>query len=545
MRQRLWRQLLAVTLLGFLAWGSGVAGAAAAAKADRVNVRSRPGYSGEVVTQLKKGQAVEVLETLTLRKPATGEPPAWSKIALPAETPVWVSADHVDPTTHKVTADILNVRAGPSYEFGSLARLKRGAEVQPLGAAKDGWLRIAAPAGAYGYVPSVWLDGAAAVVAKPAVSKSTNSTEQASAAPAPAPTSLSSPGSSTQPSPAAPLVSAAPGVASSNAPASSQLPGGVSVTTVPAAGTSAVPATAVPRAASSPVVPPSSNSVTPIATAKLEVPKVGPAPAPSTNGVLPVTTAAPTAASPAPSSTVAVVPPPPARPVSTNQTWFDQFVARPQSATNPAAVSPPPPGSASTAASPGSKPRRAATTPATAVTTTNTTVAAAAPVAAVVKDEPVKAADSTASFSRPIQPRSAARRAAANAKDPAEPGAADAPEAKPRRGPAPIPPRLAAMQADQVRPEPPSAVEGTPGRRVRREGVVIEPGNIQAPSFYGLEARDSGKTINFLFTTRETPLSWTEYYGRTVIVTGREYLDRRPFWRGIPLLDVEEIEAAR
>lgn len=82
-------------------------------------------------------------------------------------------------------------------------------------------------------------------------------------------------------------------------------------------------------------------------------------------------------------------------------------------------------------------------------------------------------------------------------------------------------------------------------RRVRREGVVVRPFNIQAPSFYALKARDSGRIINFLMTTRAEPLNWREYRGRTVIVSGREYLDRRPLWRGIPLLNVDTIEAVR
>lgn len=529
MRQRLWRQLLAGTLLGFLAWGSGVAGAAAA-KADRVNVRSRPGYSGEVVTQLKKGQAVEVLETLTLRKPAAGEPPAWSKIALPTETPVWVSADHIDPTTHKVSADILNVRAGPSYEFGSLARLKRGAEVQPLGAAKDGWLRIAAPAGAFGYVPSVWLNGDAAVpAAKPATAKTTNAPEHVASSPAPTPVAAGSTNTlapraaaaapptnaptANTPSPAAPVAPSVPSpnpVASTNPPPSTQLPGGVTVTAVPASGTPAV------------AVPP--RATVPVTTPKPEAPQSPPSPAPTAASVR----AASTPVTAAPVTSTVVAPPPAARPVSTNQSWFEQFVARPNAATN--AVSSSAPNPSPTSAKP----------PATATAT----VAPAAPVAVAVKDEPVKSGDSSTSFSRPIQPRSQAKRAAA-AKATTDSAPADASEAKPRRGPAPIPPRLAAMQADQVRSEPPQVLEGTPGRRVRREGTVIEPSNIQAPTFYGLQARDSGKTINFLFTTREAPLSWSEYYGRTVIVTGREYLDRRPFWRGIPLLDVENIEAAR
>ena len=80
---------------------------------------------------------------------------------------------------------------------------------------------------------------------------------------------------------------------------------------------------------------------------------------------------------------------------------------------------------------------------------------------------------------------------------------------------------------------------------MRREGLVIRPFNIQAPSYFALKATDSGKTVNFLFSTRPEPINWREYRGKVVIVTGREYLDARYFWQNTPLLDVETIEAVR
>jgi hypothetical protein len=80
---------------------------------------------------------------------------------------------------------------------------------------------------------------------------------------------------------------------------------------------------------------------------------------------------------------------------------------------------------------------------------------------------------------------------------------------------------------------------------VRREGVVVRPVNITAPSFYALKLRDSGGLANFLIAPQSGPETFREYRGRVVIVTGREYLDRRSVWRHIPLLDVETIEAVR
>jgi hypothetical protein len=97
---------------------------------------------------------------------------------------------------------------------------------------------------------------------------------------------------------------------------------------------------------------------------------------------------------------------------------------------------------------------------------------------------------------------------------------------------------------DELPPRP-DGLEGSEARWVRREGLVIRPFNFAAPTFYGLQARDSGKTMNFLFTSRADPLNWREYRGKVVIVSGREFLDRRTYWRGVPVLDVEEIEAVR
>lgn len=552
MRHRLWRHSLAGGFLGIILASAAFPASGASAnspavsKADRVNVRSRPGYAGEIVAQLRKGQAVEVLETLTLRKPAAGEPPAWTKIVLPAETPVWASADHIDAQTHKVTADVLNVRAGPSYEFGALARVKRGTQVHPLGESKDGWMRISAPEGSVGFVPSIWLATGgpgvlAATPAKPVPAtgpSGTNAPVPAVAVAAPASTSAPNPAPTNSvatpksPAPVATAVPAttapqvlaggvsvavvAPGQAQSPPPSPAPTPTGTTVTNGPAPAAAArVMATNSPALA-----PPSTSPSAPAVAASTAVATAPAQPSeaePITRSPKPVAGEAVTTAKPA--VTVAAAPP-------SSQSWFDQFVAKP--AARPAAA--PSVGSASTN---GLTPS-VASPAARSTSTTRATVNPPTVVSTVVKDETVPVAtEARASRASRVKPES-------------EPiPAGDAEPRPPRRRAAPIPPRMAAVLGSPVRPEPPVITPGTPGRRVRREGVVIRPSNIQAPSFYGLEARDSGKTINFLFTTRDEPLVWTEYRGRAVIVTGREYLDRRPFWRGIPLLDVESIEAAR
>jgi len=79
---------------------------------------------------------------------------------------------------------------------------------------------------------------------------------------------------------------------------------------------------------------------------------------------------------------------------------------------------------------------------------------------------------------------------------------------------------------------------------VRREGKVVRPSNFAAPSFHALQAEDGKRKVNFLYTTRAEPIDWRQFRGKLVVVTGREYLDERPYWNGIPLLDVETIELA-
>ena len=323
MIQPWWRPVLE----GLLCLVSGLATAAADSPArvtgDRVNVRSRPGFVGELMTRLNKDQEVRVQGLVVLSRPAANEPARWSRIALPEGTPVWVRAGLVATDSQLITAEVVDVRAGPSAQHAAVGRLVRGTRVTALGAVKDGWLEVASLPGCSGYTPETDL------TAIPAVTS-----------PVPAPALSRRP-----PPPAAAAAKAAP-------------------------------------------------------------------------------------------ATEPVVTPGPSRPLATD---------------------------------------------------------ASAPVV-VAASEPI----------------------------------AGPPEVE--FGPAP--PKVTG----------PSDFEA---RQVRREGVVIRATNIQAPSKYALQARDSRRTIDFLLTTRDEPIDWKAYHGRVVVVIGREYLDRRSFWKGIPLLDVETVESVR
>lgn len=355
--------------------------------ADRVNVRSRPGYAGEILTQLDRNQPIAVLGTNTLSQPAPDEPATWLRIKLPPKTKVWVASDFVETQTYRVTADVLNVRSGPSYDHAIIDRLPRNSIVQPAEEpARDGWLPILSADSAFGFVPASWVTF-----------------------------SLSS----------------------------------------------------------TPVDPSDSN------------PDESPTPIPSSD---PATTTPPVATTPAPTPSVSA---PSDTPTRTDYTWFDQFVRsyRTDSNAAPAATSAPliPP---------------TASAPLPTIPDPTLFVTEPAPVLPPASDQ--------------------------------TPPVSDVPEVT----------HAASTQVSHDLPLRTDLAD-SPARFVRREGVVVRSWNIAAPSPFSLRPVDGGDPINFLVTSRDQPLNLRELRGRTIIVTGREYLDSRTFWRDIPLLDVESIEAVR
>jgi len=130
---------------------------AAVVKKDRVNVRAQATPRSEVITQLKKGETVMVLEEITLKKRKRGEPASWARIQLPSNTPVWVYAPYIETTNHTVNIKRLNLRAGPGENFSVIGRLDRGTQVKEI--RTDGqWLEIEAPPNAYAFVAADLLE---------------------------------------------------------------------------------------------------------------------------------------------------------------------------------------------------------------------------------------------------------------------------------------------------------------------------------------------------------------------------------------------------
>ncbi|MBI3417077.1 MAG: SH3 domain-containing protein [Verrucomicrobia bacterium] len=129
----------------------------ATARENNVNVRGQPSLTGEVITRLKQGEAVTVLDEIFLLKPKTGEPAKWAKIAMPANTPVWVATVFLDASNKTVMPKRLNLRAGPGENFSVVGRLEHGVAVKPI-SVKEDWTEIEQPPGTYAYVAADLLN---------------------------------------------------------------------------------------------------------------------------------------------------------------------------------------------------------------------------------------------------------------------------------------------------------------------------------------------------------------------------------------------------
>jgi len=130
----------------------------------RVNVRGQASLTGEVITQLQRGDKVTVLERVTRENAKAGEPANWLKIKLPENTPAWVSAGFIK--NGLVDSARLNLRAGPGENYSVIGRLAKGAAVKAIRTV-EGWIEIEAPADAYAFLDAslVKVESAATSVA--------------------------------------------------------------------------------------------------------------------------------------------------------------------------------------------------------------------------------------------------------------------------------------------------------------------------------------------------------------------------------------------
>jgi len=137
----------------------------AVVSASHVNIRSKAGLVGEVLTHVTNGTPVTVVEEIHLKKSGVDEPSAWAKILLPPETKVWVKSSLLE---NNAAAKKVNLRAGPSENYGIVGTLNKGDTVQTVDT-KGEWTQIQAPANAYAFIAAQYLKqeegGAGATVA--------------------------------------------------------------------------------------------------------------------------------------------------------------------------------------------------------------------------------------------------------------------------------------------------------------------------------------------------------------------------------------------
>ena len=92
----------------------------------------------------------------------------------------------------------------------------------------------------------------------------------------------------------------------------------------------------------------------------------------------------------------------------------------------------------------------------------------------------------------------------------------------------------------ETAPAPPAFVEEPPPPRVvSHEGVVKSTWSVQAPTKFAIVDPDSGRTVNYLYTT-STNLDLQWWKDHRVIVTGEEGLDRR--WTNTPIITIQRIQ---
>jgi uncharacterized protein YgiM (DUF1202 family) len=143
---------------------------AATVSANHVNVRSKAGLVGEVLTRVTNGTPVTVIEEIHLKKSGPDEPSAWAKILLPPETHVWVKSSLIG-ADNMVTPKKVNLRAGPGEAYGIVGTLNKGDAVQTV-ETKGEWTQIQAPTNAYAFMAAQYLKqeegGATVATAEPA-----------------------------------------------------------------------------------------------------------------------------------------------------------------------------------------------------------------------------------------------------------------------------------------------------------------------------------------------------------------------------------------
>ncbi len=138
------------------------------ARQNNVNVRGQAKINSEAIAHLQKGEAITVLEEITIKKPKQDEPARWYKIALPPKVPVWIHSSFIDAAASTVKVKKLNLRGGPGENFSILGTLAKGDAIKSV-ETKGEWIKIETPTNSFGFVAAHLLERTPGAVVAPPV----------------------------------------------------------------------------------------------------------------------------------------------------------------------------------------------------------------------------------------------------------------------------------------------------------------------------------------------------------------------------------------
>jgi SH3 domain protein len=143
--------LILISIFLFLPIGTSIAAAEsefpfkAAVTENDVNLRAGYNQNFTSLKKLEKGDEVVVIDRYF----------SWYQVMLPSDVYSFVHRDYID-NEHKVTANRLNVRAGPGSQYHILAKIKKGQEVKIISESGD-WYKIISPSQASGWIHEDYL----------------------------------------------------------------------------------------------------------------------------------------------------------------------------------------------------------------------------------------------------------------------------------------------------------------------------------------------------------------------------------------------------
>ncbi|HEX6910193.1 MAG TPA: SH3 domain-containing protein, partial [Longimicrobium sp.] len=144
---------------------AGAGGEMLVVTADQLNVREGPGSDQPVLGRLPKGARVEVLKEegeWVLVQAHDPEISGWisRKFTIPESPPASKGAEPA-PRRVRVTADMLNVREGPSIDHPAVGQVAAGTVLDRMEDSADGgWFRVRWPDGVEGWVSSRFVEPA-------------------------------------------------------------------------------------------------------------------------------------------------------------------------------------------------------------------------------------------------------------------------------------------------------------------------------------------------------------------------------------------------